>query len=40
MTLDVEAEYKVLGSLNANGIPTISQQKFKARCGWPPASGP
>lgn len=29
MTLDVETEYKVLGSLNANGIPTISQQKFK-----------
>ncbi len=31
MTLDVEAEFKVLGSLNSTGIPTISQRKFKGQ---------
>jgi general secretion pathway protein D len=29
MSLDIEAEYKVLGSLNSTGIPIISQRKFK-----------
>jgi general secretion pathway protein D len=31
MTLDVEAEYTVLGALNSQGIPTISQEKFKGQ---------
>ena len=28
MTLDVDAAYTVLGNLNAQGIPTISQRKY------------
>lgn len=35
MTLDIDAAYKVLGALNANGIPTIAQNKYtgKVRLG-------
>lgn len=31
MSLDVDAEFKVLGQIGPNGIPTISQKKFQGK---------